>query len=88
MRKKSSSVLRKCKRHDRFLTKDLAQIVQTNHGSFFVIFCSVSSSEYDGDIDDLSIGDEVEFNVTSKGGKVAAERLVKLTSGTIPQEVR
>ncbi|CAB3989658.1 cold shock domain-containing E1-like [Paramuricea clavata] len=43
-------------------------------------------AEYDGDIDDLSIGDEVEFNITSKGGKVAAERLVKLPSGTIPQE--
>jgi hypothetical protein len=44
-------------------------------------------SEYDGDIDDLSVGDEVEFNITSKGGKVAAEKLMKLPSGTIPQEV-
>ena len=44
-------------------------------------------SEYDGDIEDLSIGDEVEFNITSKGGKVAAEKLLKLPIGTIPQEV-
>ena len=44
-------------------------------------------SEYDGDIDDISVGDEVEFNITSKGGKVAAEKLMKLHSGTIPQEV-
>lgn len=43
-------------------------------------------TEYDGDIDDLSIGDEFEFNITAKGGKVAAEKLVKLASGTIPQE--
>ncbi|XP_028402725.1 cold shock domain-containing protein E1-like [Dendronephthya gigantea] len=39
--------------------------------------------EYDGD---LSLGDEVEFNITAKNGKVAAERLIKLASGTIPQE--
>ena len=45
----------------------------------------VVSSEYDGD---LSLGDEVEFNITAKNGKVAAERLVKLARGTIPQEVR
>lgn len=47
----------------------------------------VSCSEYDGRIDDLSVGDEVEFNITSKGGKVAAEKLIKLPSGSIPQEV-
>ena len=46
-----------------------------------------SCSEYDGRIDDLSVGDEVEFNITSKSGKVAAEKLIKLPSGSIPQEV-
>ena len=44
-------------------------------------------SEYEGDFDDLVIGDEVEFSITSKGGKVAAEKLVKLPPGSIPQEV-
>lgn len=44
-------------------------------------------SDYDGNIDDLMIGDEVQFNITCKSGKVAAERLIKLSSGTIPQEV-
>ena len=46
-----------------------------------------SCSEYDGRIDELSVGDEVEFNITSKGGKVAAEKLIKLPNGSVPQEV-
>ena len=44
------------------------------------------NSEYDGDPNELILGDEMEYTVKCKNGKVSAEMLVKLPQGTIIQE--
>ncbi|XP_070535883.1 cold shock domain-containing protein E1-like [Ptychodera flava] len=43
-------------------------------------------SEFEGDVNALDIGDEVEYSVTRKGAKVCAESIKKLLKGTIPGE--
>ncbi|KAJ7393843.1 Cold shock domain-containing protein E1 [Desmophyllum pertusum] len=43
-------------------------------------------SEYDGDPNELILGDEMEYTIRCKNGKVSAEMLVKLPQGTIIQE--
>lgn len=43
-------------------------------------------SEYDGDPNELILGDEVEYNIKCKNGKVSAEMVVKVPQGTITQE--
>lgn len=40
-------------------------------------------SEFDGNPSDLNLGDEIEYSLRSKGGKISAESLVKLPQGTI-----
>ena len=40
-------------------------------------------SEFDGNPSDLNLGDEMEYSLRSKGGKISAESLVKLPQGTI-----
>lgn len=49
----------------------------------FHVFC-VCCSEFDGNPSDLNLGDEVEYSLRSKGGKISAENLLKLPQGTIP----
>nr|XP_006811185.1 PREDICTED: cold shock domain-containing protein E1-like [Saccoglossus kowalevskii] len=43
-------------------------------------------SEFDGDVNSLDLGDEVEYSVARKGAKVCGESIVKLKKGTIPGE--
>lgn len=43
-------------------------------------------SSYDGDPNELDLGDEVEYTVTRKSGKISAENIRKLLKGTIAQE--
>lgn len=43
-------------------------------------------SEYDGDPNELVLGDEIEYTLRCKNGKVSSEMLVKLPQGTITQE--
>lgn len=43
-------------------------------------------SEYDGDPNELILGDEMEYALKCKNGKVSAEMLVKLPQGTITPE--
>lgn len=43
-------------------------------------------SEYDGDPSELVLGDEVEYAIKCKNGKVSAETVVKLPQGSIVQE--
>ena len=43
-------------------------------------------SEYDGDPSELILGDEVEYAIKCKNGKVSAETVVKLPQGSIVQE--
>ena len=47
---------------------------------------NIPDSEYDGDPNELILGDEVEYNIKCKNGKVSAEMVVKLARGTITQE--
>ena len=46
----------------------------------------IFDSEYDGDPNELILGDEMEYTVKCKNGKVSAEMLVKLPQGTITPE--
>ena len=46
----------------------------------------IHGSEYDGDPNELVLGDEMEYTLRCKSGKVSAEMLVKLPKGTITQE--
>ena len=55
---------------------------------FQFAICSFFRSELDCDAAELSLGDEVEFSTTKKNGKVNAERIIKIPSGSIQQEVR
>ena len=43
-------------------------------------------SECDGEPNELVLGDEVEYTVRFKNGKISAEMVVKLPQGTIIQE--
>ena len=43
-------------------------------------------SEYDGDPNELVLGDEMEYTIKCKNSKVSAERVVKLPHGTIVRE--
>lgn len=43
-------------------------------------------SEYDGDPNELVLGDEMEYTIKCKNSKVSAERVVKLPQGTIVRE--
>lgn len=43
-------------------------------------------SEYDGDPSELVLGDEMEYTIKCKNGKVSAETVVKLPQGSIVQE--
>ena len=43
-------------------------------------------SEYDGDPNELVLGDEMEYSIRCKNGKISAETVVKLSQGTIVQE--
>ena len=43
-------------------------------------------SEYDGDPNELILGDEMEYTIKCKNSKVSAERVVKLPQGTIVRE--
>ena len=43
-------------------------------------------SEYDGDPNELILGDEMEYSIKCKNSKVSAERVVKLPQGTIVRE--
>ncbi|XP_077993064.1 cold shock domain-containing protein E1-like isoform X2 [Glandiceps talaboti] len=43
-------------------------------------------SEFEGDLNTLDLGDEIEYSVTRKGAKVCAEAIKKLTKGTVPGE--
>ena len=46
----------------------------------------IHDSEYDGEPNELVLGDEIEYTLRCKNGKVSAEMLVKLPQGTITQE--
>ena len=43
-------------------------------------------SEYDGDPNELVLGDEIEYTIKCKNSKISAERVVKLPQGTIVRE--
>ena len=43
-------------------------------------------SEFDGDPGELVLGDEMEYTIKCKNGKVSAETVVKLPVGSILQE--
>ena len=43
-------------------------------------------SECDGDPNELVLGDEMEYSIRCKNGKISAETVVKLSQGTIVQE--
>jgi len=45
-------------------------------------------SAYEGDIADFELGDEVEFSVSQKNGKVSAENLRRVIRGRFPTEVK
>ena len=45
-------------------------------------------SSYDGDANDLDLGDEVEYTVTRKSAKLSAENIRKVPKGTVAPEVR
>lgn len=46
----------------------------------------IRNSAYDGDPGDLSLGDEVEFVLSRKIGKISAECLRKLPKGSVAPE--
>lgn len=60
---------------------------------FFFFFCllinwlnvwlNIFDSEYDGDFNEFIFGDEVEYNIKCKNGKVSVEMVVKLVWGII-----
>lgn len=45
-------------------------------------------SAYDGDIADFELGDEVEFTISQKNGKISAENLRRIIRGRLPTEVK
>lgn len=44
-------------------------------------------SSFDGDVNDLDLGDEVEYTVTRKSAKLSAENIRKVPKGTVAPEV-
>ncbi len=44
----------------------------------------VSYSEYSGDVNELELGDEVEYTVLRRGTKISAEDVKKIQKGTVP----
>jgi hypothetical protein len=44
-------------------------------------------NSFDGDPNDLDLGDEVEYTLCRKSAKHSAENIHKLPKGTIPPEV-
>ena len=44
-------------------------------------------SSFNGDTNDLELGDEVEYTLARKSSKVSAENIRKLARGTIPADV-
>lgn len=46
----------------------------------------LTCSEFDGDPSELVLGDEMEYTIKCKNGKVSAETVVKLSAGSILQE--
>lgn len=44
-------------------------------------------SSFDGDVNDLDLGDEVEYTVTRKSAKLSAENIRKVPKGTVASEV-
>lgn len=48
----------------------------------------LTGSAYDGDIADFELGDEVEFTVSQKNGKISAENLRRIIRGRLPMEVK
>ena len=46
----------------------------------------IHGSEYDGEPNELILGDEMEYTLRCKNGKVSSEMLVKLPQGTITPE--
>lgn len=45
------------------------------------------NSSFDGDTNDLDLGDEVEYTVTRKSAKLSAENIRKVPKGTVAPEV-
>ena len=64
---------------DLFIDRDL-------HGHVCSVILDILDSEYDGDPNELVLGDEMEYTIKCKNGKVSAEMAVKLPQGTILQE--
>ena len=56
--------------------------IRTFHNEFVI------HSNFEGNPDDLDLGDEVEFTLAKKTNKVSAEGIRKLKAGTVaPEEV-
>lgn len=45
-------------------------------------------SSFNGDTNELELGDEMEYTLARKSSKVSAENIRKLNKGTIPPDVR
>lgn len=66
----------------------LANLSWSLESDYTDIVSFLPASQFDGEVNALCVGDEVEFSLARKGSKASAERVKLIPKGTIPAEVR